>query len=186
MKRHTLALVLGAAAFASSSASAQDYVSAGVGFGHTSLSCVSGHPCSRDDFVFKGTAGYGLGHGLAVEFGYIDFGKFDEGTFQAPVGEMDSKGFTVAGAFELPLGTEWAARARLGVAVVNTTVAGTLAAAPGGPGQETHATPYYGLALDYAFAPGYRVELALDTSHSRFNGLSIPISALTIGARAEF
>jgi hypothetical protein len=186
MKSHALALILGVATLASGSACAQEYFSLGAGAGHTSLACAD-IPCSRDNLAWKAVGGYRLGYGLAAELGYINFGQFTESpAFLSVTGRMETSAVTLGGAFELPLGRDWAASARLGVAFVDATVSGTVQAIGGQPGSTTRTTAFYGIGLDYRFAADMRVGLALDLTHAEYNGVVMPMRALTVMAGAGF
>jgi len=184
MNKHVIAAA-SLAALISTGAMAQGYVSVDGGVSRLNADCTGTIKCDRSGNAFKITAGYVVSPALAVELGYIDFGKakFSDATVSATA---KANGLTVGAAYELALAPEWNFTLRGGVARMKTKISGTVAGEGSGSASENNTAPYFGLGLNYAVSTSFKVQTGMDFSRAEFDGEKGNVRALTVGARFDF
>lgn len=174
-----LAALLGAA-----SAQAQVYGSVAVGSTNLALDCAGATVCDKTDTGMKVVGGYGFGNGFSLEAGYVSFGKFrgSDGLISATI---KPTAFTVAGAFALPLNTDWGMNFRLGLAQVKTKIDAAQGALQGSASQ-SKASAYAGLGVTYAVSKDIKLEAAIDSTQAKFDGESGTVRMFSVGATFGF
>lgn len=184
-KTITSALLASAALLACNAAMAQIYVSGAVGAGHVNADCTGISQCDNSGTAAKLTAGYAINDALAVEFGYINFGKVKAADSGVSI-SIKPTALTLGLAYTVKLSPEWAMDLRGGAARVEAKVNGTVSGVGSGSFSETKTEPYVGLGLGYVLNPNLRIEAGADFSRSEIQGEKANVRALTIGARWSF
>ena len=185
MKKHAAALALLLAAIAAQAQTQPHaYAMFGPGVSHLSLDCTGAKTCESSDRGLKVAAGYALGNGLSLEAGYLQFGKFtasDDSMYLA----VKPSAVTLAAAFTLPLGSDWAVSARLGAAQVRTRVTAGSGAIVGSDSQ-SKAKLYAGLGASYAISKTVKLELGVDSTQAEFAGEKGTLRLIGLGMSFEF
>jgi hypothetical protein len=194
MKIKTTLFALAAVAFASgASAQAQTtsaYVSASAGPSRANVDCQGTTACDRSSAAAKLLFGYRIVPNFAVEVSYAYLGKV---TATVDVGgtpvdasiKGQSLGIGVAGLLPFGSANEWTAIARAGIAS-NRTRVGVSGAGVSASDSETHAEPYFGLGLNYAFTPNFDAGLAWDNTRLKYADSSTRVNVLSAVATFKF
>jgi OmpA-OmpF porin, OOP family len=174
-----------AALLLSSSALAQSsYISVAGGQGHQKIECSGLPTCDDTGTALKVVAGSGFAQGLALEVGYLDFGKVRAGGLGINT-EIRVSALTLGGAFKANFTPDFAAHARLGLASVKAKARASNAFFSDSA-SETKSKPYYGLGLSYAVSKVVALEAGADFSKAELEGDKADVRALTVGARFTF
>jgi len=196
MKKIALAAAMSVASFG---AFAQAYLAVGAGASRASIACVNTVKCKTTDSGFKVYGGYKLTPNVALEVGYIDFGKanFDFGTYNdsgflvrgSSTAEVNA--FTAAVAGRLAFGSGFEGVARLGVAHVKTSIRLTRTLfefkyTQVDDSDETKFKPYLGMGLEYAFTKSLKGVLSADFSRSEIDGDTADVRLVGVGLHADF
>ena len=163
---------------------AQAYVSGGVGFSHINADCSGALSCDRSDTAAKITGGYELGNGFALEAGYITFGKV-KASDAGILAQFKVQGFTLGGAYRLPLAKDIDMSLRLGLAHLKTKVSAQ-AGALFGSDSDNKTNAYAGFGFGYALDKNLKVETGFDFSRAGYQDEKANVRAITVGARYAF
>lgn len=163
------------------SAQAQWYVGGAFGSSDVDAPC-----CGSSDTGFKIYGGYELGAkavpNLAIEAGYIDFGEASGASGLVSVG---ATALTVAGAVRLKVSPTLSAVGRLGFANVEAT-ASAAALGVGVARSESNMNLYYGLGLEYNFAPQWKLTGSLDFTDFEVGSQSGDLRLMGVGVEYRF
>lgn len=187
MKKHAFALAaLIAAATTQVHAQATEsfYVTAASGSTKLNVDCAGTSSCDASDTGLKLVGGYQLGGGLSVELGYLSYGKFTA-TVSNINTTLKPTAITLAGAYALPLGTEWGFNVRLGVAQVKTKV-NAVSGALSGARSESKAKVYAGAGISYAVNKTFKIELAADSTEAEIVDQKGAVRLFSLGAVFAF
>lgn len=146
------------------------YVSGSLGVGKQSWSCPSGMSCDKSDTGWKLTLGIKATENIAVEGSYIDFGSA-EGTISGVDYNLSfrTKAAILAGAYHFNFTPKFAAVGRLGISRTMVDAKESLNGARDADSQG-NTKPYFGLAVNYAVTPQFRIEAAWDATQAEFAG----------------
>lgn len=170
-------------------ASAQTYVTLGIGSGHLNVDC-EGLSCDKQGTAGKIVGGYTFNNGFAVEAGYFQLGraKASERVSGIAVGlDAKSTGFALGLAYQGEIAKNWtsALRAGFGSNKVRLT-----ASAPGTPvtvsDSETSTQPYFGFGVGYAVSPTVSVGLDFDGTRIKYDGETANVRVLTAALQMRF
>ena len=157
-------LVLLATLLALPAAHAQMYASLSAGQSHAGIDCGGFTSCSRNGTGFKLVGGYRLDEHFSLEAGYLQFAAFKGGLGTASIQARPSA-FTLGAAVVSQLDNRWALTARLGYALVRTSI-GTSAL----DGSESHTSrnskAYAGLGMIYTSSDKLRFQFGVDTTRA--------------------
>ncbi len=194
MKITTSLLALAAAAFASGACAQSQpsnaYLSASVGPSRANVDCQGTTACDRSSVAAKLLFGYRIVPNVAVEVSYAYLGKVTA-TVDVDGDPVDasikgrSLGIGVAGLWPFGSAQEWTAIARAGIASNRTSVAvsgGGVSASD----SQTHAEPYFGLGLNYAFTPNFDAGMAWDNTRLKYADTSTRVNAISAVATLKF
>ena len=132
------------------------YIGGAFGPSEVSVECGFPYNCDSTDTGYKLYAGYKVHPQIAIEAGYIDFGKAQVNLSSVNGGSLATDGFVVNAAGRLPLTRELNAVGRLG------------------------------LGLEYAFNKNIKGSAAADFSTGEFNGAEGSVRLLSIGVQYDF
>lgn len=174
-------------------ASAQVYV--GGNFGTTHFSVDNSGTASSDDndTGYKLYGGYAFNPNVAVELGYIDFGKAKATVMSPYYGQLDGQFKTtsvyLAAALRADLSRDFTGVVRLGLASANSKFEETQVATSitqSASGDKVQAL--LGLALEYSIAKNFKASVDADFSKSAdINGESGgSVRMLSVGAQYSF
>jgi hypothetical protein len=194
MKTKNTLLALGALALACS-ASAQTqttsaYLSASAGPSRANVDCQGTTACDRSSAAAKLLFGYRIVPNFAVEVSYAYLGKvtatvdFDGDPVDASI-KGQSLGIGVAGLLPFGSAKEWTAIARAGIAS-NRAKVGVSGAGVAASDSETHAEPYFGLGINYAFTPNFEAGLAWDNTKLKYADASTRVNVFSAVATFKF
>lgn len=193
MKIKTTLFALAAVAFASgASADAQTpsaYISASAGPSRASADCQGTTACDLTSAGAKVLFGYRVIRNMAIEVSYAYLGGVTatadlDGPVEASI-KGQSLGIGVAGLLPFGSAQEWTAIARAGIAS-NRTKVGVTSAGVSASDSETHAEPYFGLGLNYAFSPNFDAGLAWDNTRLKYAGTSTRVNVFSAVATFKF
>lgn len=166
------------------------YLSVSAGPSRASVDCTGTTTCDRTSTAAKVLLGYRFVPNVAVEASYAYLGKIrattdvDGDLFDASI-KGQSLGIGVAGLLPFGAAQEWTGIARIGIASnrakVNASGAGLSAS-----DSESHAEPYFGLGLNYAFTPSFDAGIAWDNTRIKYSGESARINAFSLVASFRF
>lgn len=177
---------------AAGGASAQAYVGGAIGKSHTNVDTTGTTSSEVSDTGKKIYAGYGFNQNIALEVGYIDFGKAEFTGSVYPYGvlktDLKSKAAYVAGVFRGEFGAGFGGVARLGLANVKTTATSTqVATSVTGSLSETSGQALFGLGLEYSITKNFKVTGDVEfTNSADIAGESGTLRLLSVGARYAF
>lgn len=187
MKKQVLLAI--AALALSGAASAQVYGVVSAGVSKLTVDCGGAAVCDKSDTAFKVLGGYKFTPNVAMEAGYMSFGKAtlrDSGA-SADIGVT---GFGVGAALHQDFAADWNFVARLGLAQVKTKLD---VAAPGfsGGDSDSYAQLYGGLGLGYKLSKQVSIDAAWDFSKGKYNkdGLDLgtgSVNAFSLGLTFGF
>jgi OmpA-OmpF porin, OOP family len=178
MKKQVL---LAAAALAlSGAAAAQTYGVISVGSSKHSVDCEASN-CDKSGTAFKLLGGYKFNPNLALEAGYMSFGKSKD-TFEGLDAELSVNGFGIGGAFHQDFATHWNFVARLGLAQMKTK--GSLEGF--GSISDSTAQLYGGLGVGYKLTKQMSIDAAWDFSKGELEGEKGNVNAYSIGLTFAF
>lgn len=184
MNKITLAAALLAVA---TSASAQltnkAYIGGAFGPSNVAVECGFPYSCDNSDTGYKIYAGYKVHPQIAIEGGYIDFGKSKISIGSAGVGSVAVDGFVVNAAGRLPFTRELSGVGRLGLAFVDTKVSGSTYY---GNRTDSATKAYLGLGLEYSFNKNLRGTASADFTTGEVAGDDGSVRLLSIGVQYDF
>lgn len=187
-------LFLGAAALIlSAAAGAETYIGAAIGPSNVEANCNATTACDKSDTGYKIYGGYVLPQsplaGLALEVGYIDFGKANA-TYAFGLVERSTEASAVAfnAALRLKFTPALQGVGRLGLAYVEGKDSGVnvIGLVQAGSKSESKIEPYIGLGLEFAINKQFKLTGSADfTSYDTGND-SGSARLLSIGAQYSF
>lgn len=184
-------LLIGALALAMSSAVfAENYLGAAIGASNIETDCGSPASCDSGDTGFKLYAGFDLAHrasinGLALELGYIDFGKASA-SFGAARGSVEVSAVTFAAALRAHFTPALAGVARLGLGYVDGKASGSVAGFSTGSESSSELKLYGGLGLEYTLNKQFKLVGSADFTTYDTGHNSGSASLVSIGAQYGF
>jgi len=176
-----------AVSLASASAMAQHvYVVGSVGSSRIDNDCRAAVTCDKRDTAGRFVAGFDIGTGVALELGYIDYGR---ARFVAAGGEVkdhEVASTQVGFAYQMPMVEGWRLNLRAGMARVTTRLSGSVPGNSASSDKDVAAMPYAGGGLNYAFGPHLKADLGIDFSGADFRGQRTAVRAVLLGLRYDF
>ena len=165
---------------------ASAYISASAGPSRASVDCDGTTACDLTSAAARLLFSYRIVPNLAIEVSYADLGSVTatadlNGPVEASI-KGRSLGIGVAGLLPFGSAQEWTAIARVGIAS-NRTKVGVTSAGVSGSDSESHAEPYFGLGLNYAFSPNFDAGLAWDNTRLKYAGTSTRVNVFSAVAR---
>jgi opacity protein-like surface antigen len=187
MKIAQLAAVTLSLASAAAVAQPSAYVSASAGTVKLNVDCAGASRCDRTDVGFKLIGGYFFSPKLAVELGYVDYGKA-KASDSVLSSEIASSAVGIGVAAHQDLAPQWDLFARLGVARMTTKVSATVSGVGSASDSASNAMPYGGLGVGYRLRPNMSLELSWDTTRTKYdkNGLDESASLNMFSAGMSF
>jgi OOP family OmpA-OmpF porin len=175
-------------AWAEAEAGSGLYASLSVGPSRFNIDCTGASTCDRSSVGGRLLLGYRVLPYLAVEASYAELGKSSatvdlDGDVVTAELKGRALGIGVAGLF--PFGTDWTGIARAGVASTRAKAAASGLGASA-EASETHATPYVGLGLDYAFTPNVLAGVAWDSNKLKFGDTSSRVNTFSVVGTYRF
>ncbi|MEY4766217.1 MAG: OmpA-like transrane domain [Pseudomonadota bacterium] len=197
MKAWMQAAVLAATATVAGGASAQTYVQGNYGWSHLSASCAGTTSCENNEAGAKLLVGVQVKKYLALELGYIRFGRAFadvlDGSSNITRNKLETDAFFVAGALRLPMAElevpEMTAVVRFGSANVSNKL---VYRSPGASSDawETNARPrvLFGFGLEYKFTPQWGMNVGADfTRMAKLDRVSSGnLRLISLGAQYNF
>ena len=182
MKKQVL---LAAVALAlSGAAAAQTYGVIGVGTSKYDFDCTGATTCDKSGSALKLFGGYRFSPNLALEGGYMNFGKARAADTTDSL-DLKVDGFGIGGAFHQDLGTNWNFVARLGLAQMKTKATATSVGLSASV-SDSSAQLYGGLGLGYKLNKQMSIGGAWDFSKAEIVGEKIDVNAFTLSLTFDF
>jgi OmpA-OmpF porin, OOP family len=188
----TTLLALAAVAFGhgASAQTTNAYLSASAGPSRANVDCSGTTACDRSSAAAKLLFGYRIVPNFAVEVSYAYLGKVSA-TVDVDGDPVDagikgqSLGIGVAGLLPFGSAQEWTGIARAGIASNRTRVS-VSGAGVSGSDSESHAEPYFGLGLNYAFTPSFDAGIAWDNTKLKYADTSTRVNVFSVVASFKF
>lgn len=184
MKRYVVA----ALALLSMAAHAQMYIGGAIGSSEVDSDCTLTTSCETSDTGFKIYGGYVLPRaplpGLALEVGYIDFGK-SNATRAFVTTTVEASGLLFNAAMRLKFTPALSGVGRLGLAYMEGKDNGRLGLGIN-PKSESDFNVYYGLGLEYSLNKQFKLTGAADFSSYDTGNQSGDAHLLSIGLEYGF
>lgn len=158
------------------------YIGGAFGPSEVSVECGFGRSCDNSDTGYKVYAGFKVHPQVAIEAGYIDFGKSNINVGSFNLGSLAVDGFLVNAAGRLPLTRELNGVGRLGLAFLDTKVSGPALVNR----TEGSTKPYFGLGLEYAFTKNFKGSASADFTTGELDGDEGSVRLLSIGVQYDF
>lgn len=184
-------MFIGALALATASAAfAENYIGATVGASNIETDCGSPASCDSGDTGFKLYAGFDVAHrasinGLALELGYIDFGKATA-SFGPARASVEVSALTFAAALRGQFTPALSGVARLGLGYVDGKASGSVAGFATGSESSSELKLYGGLGLEYTLNKQFKLVGAADFTTYDTGHNSGSASLISIGAQYGF
>ena len=176
------AALLALATSASAQLANKAYIGGAFGPSHLEADC-GVLSCDSNDTGYKVYAGYKVHPQIAIEGGYIDFGKSNINVGSFGVGSIAVDGFLINAAFRHNFTRELNGVARLGVATLDTKLSANVL----GRSQTDSSTKlYFGLGAEYALQKNFKVTAGADFTSAEFQGDSGAVRLFSIGAQYDF
>lgn len=168
-------------------AAAQGYMGATAGVSQLNLDCAGTVACDNNGSGFKIYGGYNFNQNFGIEGGYLNFGKASGSAYVPTLVNVEIKtsALFVAAAIRGDFTSSFGGAARLGLAAVKTTVAGS-SSSFSREDSSSEAKAYFGLSLDYGFTKNLKGVLAADFTTSDIYSETAAVRMLTIGAQYSF
>jgi len=169
-------------------AHAQGYIGASAGASHLNLDCAGTVSCDNKGSAFKIYGGYNFNKNVAIEGGYLDFGKASGSAYVPTLVNLEIKTTAayVAAAVRGDFTPSFGGGARLGLAAVKSDVDAAVSFFGRRQESTSAAKAYFGLNLDYAFTPNLRGVVAADFTTVDIYSETAAVRMLTIGAQYNF
>lgn len=183
--------VIGALALAlAGPAAAENYIGATIGASNIDMDCGSPASCDKGDTGFKLYGGFDLArrasiNGLALEVGYIDFGKATA-SFGPARATIEVSAVTFAAALRAQFTPALAGVARLGLGYVEGKASGSVAGFSAGSESASELKLYGGLGLEYSLNKQFKLVGAADLTNYETGHNSGSASLISIGAQYGF
>lgn len=172
-----------------SMASAQLYLGGSLGQARIDVDCSLVKSCDKSDVGAKLYGGYKLNPLVALEAGWIDFGKVkaSEPGYSA---SQKSSAFTLAAAFRGQLTRQLSVVGRAGVAVVDSKFKERSVYGPSYveyySDSESATKPYLGLGVEFAVYKGLKLTASADFSRWKIDDESGSLRMISVGAQYDF
>lgn len=185
----TSALLVGSRA-ALAQGSPDAYVSLSAGFSHANLDCTDATTCDRSSAAARVLAGYRITPNFAIEASYAYLGRAKatsdlDGSVATVSINGQSLGVGVAGLFPFGEAKAWTGIARAGIASNRARASATLDGESASD-SETHAEPYFGLGLNYAFTPNFEAGIAWDSTKLKYADVSARVNVFSLVGTFRF
>lgn len=180
-------LLLAAAALAlSGAASAQNYGVLGVGRSSHDLDCAGASTCDENGTAFKLVFGHKYTPNLALEVGYMNFGKARAA--ETGVGSLSTKvdGFGVGGAFHTDFAPNWNFVARLGLAQMKAKGDATVVGLGSASDSDSSAQLYGGLGVGYRLTKQMTLGAHWDFTRAKLAGEKLDVNAYSMALTFDF
>ena len=192
MKLRIASLALALAGPLAGPASAQTYVSGGLGASWYGADCPADASCDETDIAGKLQIGHRYASGIGVDLSVFDHGKL-RGNNATILGlpanyRIDGSGFGLRAAYFLDFETHWVASVHAGVARTKSRISGgsTDGSVVASDYDRSHTVGYYGLSVHYRFSPSLSVGLDADFTDFRTQTAKFDGSAYLLTARYAF
>ena len=166
MKKMIVATVM---ALVAGGAFAQFSVEGAFGVTDLNVDCSGTTHCDKSGTGAKLVLGYAVNPNIAVEVGYVNFGEAKAGVIVYPLGltegTLKSNAFYVGGAVRGDFSHGFSGVARLGIAQVETKTEVSSFYGSGSDSQ-SKVNPLFGLALEYALTPKFKLTGGVDFTQS--------------------
>ncbi len=166
------------------------YLSLSAGPSRANVDCTGTSSCDRSSVAAKILFGYRIVPNFAIEASYARLGKVTatamlDGSAATASIKGQSLGIGVAGLLPFGAAKEWTGIARIGIASNRAQVTASLDGASASD-SESHAEPYFGLGLDYAFTPNLVAGIAWDATRLKYAGTSARVNAVSVVGTYRF
>ena len=183
-------LLAGAALALSGAVSAQTYATISFGSSSIKVDCAGAQTCDKSDTAFKLLGGYKFTPNVAVEAGYMSFGKAkirDSGDSL----DVGVTGFGVGVAFHQDLSANWNFVGRLGLAQMKTKLDASIAGLGSASDSDSNAQLYGGLGVGYKINKQVSIDGAWDFTKGKYNKNGADpgsgnVNALSVGLTFAF
>jgi OmpA-OmpF porin, OOP family len=172
----------------SGAASAQVYGVVSAGVSKHDVDCADTVSCDKSGSAFKVLGGYKFNPNVALEGGYMSFGKtkavVNESGVDVDLG-LNVSGIGIGAAFQQDFATNWNFVGRLGLAQMKSK----LTASAGGfsaSDSDSKTKLYGGLGIGYKLTKQLSLDAAWDFSQGEFQGEKGSVSALSLGLTFGF
>jgi OmpA-OmpF porin, OOP family len=179
MKKQVLLAV--AALALSGAASAQVYGVVSAGVSKLKIDCDGAQVCDKSDTAFKLLGGYKFTPNVAVEAGYMTFGKAKIRDAGASV-DVGVTGFGIGAAFHQDFAADWNFVARLGLAQMKTKLDASVPGVGSGSDKDSNAQLYGGLGVGYKITKQLSIDAAWDFSKSKYNKDGLDLGSGNVNA----
>jgi len=177
------AALLALATSASAQLTNKAYIGGAFGASNVAVDCGFPYSCDNDDTGYKIYGGYKVHPQIAIEGGYIDFGKSNISAGSFGLGSIAVDAFLVNAAGRLPFTRELTGVGRLGLAFVDTKVSGSTYY---GNRTDSATNVYCGLGLEYSFNKNLRGTASADFTTGEVSGNEGSVRLLSLGVRYDF
>ena len=168
---------------------AQGYVTLSGGPTKLDSDCTGTTRCDNTGTGFKLLGGYKFTNEIAVEAGYLNFGKASATVVVPGAGSVDlaikTAGFGGGIAVMAPIANDWLFAARLGLAQVKAKADGRVGNATVSL-SDSNPQLYAGLAFGYRFNKNASIDLSFDSSRSEFEGEKANVTMFGVGLTFSF
>lgn len=167
-------------------ACAQAYVGGAVGYAQLEVDCGTLPQCDKSGTGAKIYGGYKINPAIAIEAGFIDYGKAKASStyYQS---ELKVSAFHVAAALRGELGRRFALVGRLGLAVVDSKLSYYRPfARSGDSNSESNVKPYLGLGAEFLVTGGLKVTAGADFTQGELDGNSGAVRLFSLGLQYDF
>lgn len=176
------ASLLALATSASAQLTNKAYIGGAFGPSNVAVDCGALGSCDNNDTGYKLYAGFKVHPQIAIEGGYIDFGKSNINLISYGAGSIAVDGFLLNAAGRLPFTRELTGVGRLGLAFVDTKSTGY----PYGNRTDGSTNAYFGLGLEYSFNKNLRGTASADFTTGEVAGEEGAVRLLSIGLQYDF
>jgi len=150
---------------------------------NVAVDCGFPYSCDNDDTGYKIYGGYKVHPQIAIEGGYIDFGKSSVSIGSRTVGGVAVDAFLLNGAGRLPFTRELTGVGRLGLAFIDTKLTGSPLY---GNRSDSATKVYFGLGLEYSFNKNLRGTASADFTQGEVVGEESSVRLLSLGVQYDF
>ncbi len=192
MKIQTI-LAGGALALLASAAGAQVYAGVGGGVTHFEQDCSGTETCETTSMGGKFYGGFALNPNVAIELGYLDFGKVKSSGWVNVYGtpvllhvDLQATAVTAALALRGPVARDLSVVGRLGMAQVKMTGKVYTSAFSAPDENQTTTKPYVGVGLEYSFSQKLKGVLSADFTQGEIVDESGSLRMVGVGLQYAF
>lgn len=191
MNARAIAIAAALAALSTTGAQAQVYESVHLGLGHARFSCDGTSSCKLGSLATRLTGGYVVYDRLAVELGFLNFGKASGTLPDAVTGDTEvnywSSAMTLGVAYQLPITGDWGSSFRLGLASMSSRSTETHQGVTLETSSKTKFKKYWGLGGNYTYSKNVMFELNADFARApRYQAQKLDVRAISLGSRYTF